>query len=400
MNNLNGNKTYIGIIVTLVMGVLQATGHANWTNSQQLTDGINMAITLAGALLAMYGRTVATKDNSSVLNFMKSYQGVTEIGDTSDFTKFEDIVSSGASFQERSPVSYTQRFQDNSGTCVAQTTAKMLEVADFKNDGGLTVYSATPIFQSRANKPNTGMYMTDALNFSTKNGAYLEKDVPSEHMSDLEVDDTIYDNTLAVHDKPLNSIVLNDYSFYKVAEAVNTFGACMTLFKASYSEWCQDVPTGLSDSEAIRHAVTAVDTISYKGVEYIIIEDSYGTWQVKSDLPLKAGQRAITKVFFDKHCYGASAFTKWTYGKSEPHKHMFASTLVYGSTSPEIALLQQKLQQLGYFPVNVKCTGYYGKITGNAVLAWQIAYKVADLSELNGKSFGPKSILVMNTLLS
>ncbi len=399
MNNLNGNKTYIGIVVTLIMGMLQATGHANWTNSQQLTDVINMIITLAGALLAIYGRTVATKDNSSILNFIKSYKGITEIGDTSDFTKFEDIVSSGASFQEREPISYTQRFQDDSGTCVAQTTAKMLEVADFKNDGVLTVYSATPIFQSRANKPNTGMSMTNALNFSTKYGAYLEKDVPSEHMSDIEVDNAIYNTSLAVHDKPLNSIVLNDYSFYKVAEAINTFGACMALFKASYNEWCQDVPTGLSDSEAIRHAVTAIDTISHKGVEYIIIEDSYGTWQVKSDLPLKAGQRAITKAFFDKHCYGASAFTKWTYGKSEPHKHIFSSTLVYGSTSPEIALLQQKLQQLGYFPMNVKCTGYYGKITVNAVLAWQVAYKVADLSELNGKSFGPKSILVMNTLL-
>ena len=398
MNKLEGNKTYVAIISFAVMGVLQATGHTNWTNEQQLNVYINIVVTTVLSLYGFYARTVAKTDNSGLLSTFKSYAGITEVGDTSDFVKFDDVVSSGANFEERAPVGYTQRFQENSGTCVAQTTAKMLEIADFKNDGIPTVYSATPIFQIRANKPRTGMAMAEALDFPISNGAYLEKDVPSEHMSDQQVDSLIYDKALAVHDKPLNKIWI-DTDFYKVADAVKSFGACMILVKGSYNEWCQYVPVGDSNSEAIRHAVTAVDTITHQGTEYIIIEDSYGTWAGSTNIPLKAGQRAITRQFFEKHCYGAAAFTKWTYQQAETNKHIFTVSLAYGSTSPEIALLQQKLQQLGYFPINVKTTGYYGNVTANAVLAWQIAYRVAPLNELgSGKSFGPKSIAVMNTL--
>ena len=62
---LDGKKTYIGIIITAVMGVLQATGHSNWASTQQISDIVNMTVTLFGAIFAIYGRAT-TKGNASL----------------------------------------------------------------------------------------------------------------------------------------------------------------------------------------------------------------------------------------------------------------------------------------------------------------------------------------------
>ena len=284
--------------------------------------------------------------------------------------------------------------------CVAQTVAKMLEVEDFKNDKELTVYSATPIYQNRSNKPQAGMIGVEALNFPINNGMYLEKDAPSQNLSDEVMDVMVYDVSKKLKDAPLEKVevLLN---FYKVANWVKNSGAVMVWFKSSYDEWSRDIPSGNSNSEAVRHSVTAVDTVSKNGVEYIIIEDSWGKWLKGSDLPLKDGQRAITKAFFDKHCYFAACYVKWTYNVDiRTDKYQFTYVMKRGSIAPDVKVLQNKLKELGYFPTNVESTGRYGRVTAEAIYKWQIANNIASLSDLNslrGNSFGLKSINKINT---
>lgn len=56
MNFLNGYKTYIGILFT-VIGAL--AGMLHWTFAASLPDWQNSVITLVGAIIAIYGRAVA-----------------------------------------------------------------------------------------------------------------------------------------------------------------------------------------------------------------------------------------------------------------------------------------------------------------------------------------------------
>lgn len=58
----------------------------------------------------------------------------------------------------------------------------------------------------------------------------------------------------------------------------------------------------------------------------------------------------------------------------------------YGQTSDYIVHIQNKLKILKFFPTNVNSTGYYGTITAGAVLKFQIAKKVADLTNLQAQA--------------
>jgi len=74
---------------------------------------------------------------------------------------------------------------------------------------------------------------------------------------------------------------------------------------------------------------------------------------------------------------------------------------VYGEDNSNVAVLQRKLAKLGYFTHFV--TGYYGDITAQAVLAFQKDNQVAsllDLIWLRGRSFGPKSVEKINSLIN
>lgn len=340
-----------------------------------------------------------------VINANKNvYHGAPLTFSKDGFVEYEEIKTASGIFNlfpAREPVGYTVRNQNGSGSCVAQTTAKMLEVWDYVNDGTLTVYSATPIYQSRSNKPSGGMIGTEALDNPIQKGIYLESDVPSQNMSDSQMD-LVYIDLEKKQKIRANKKVLIPVDFYKVAESIKTGNCVMVWFKCGMTEWNQDIPTGLSNSEVVRHSVTAVDAISYKGIEYIIIEDSWGKWLKFADVPLKEGQRAITKEFFDKHCYFAGAFTEFIYNESPTgFKFHFDKILVLGDRGEEVINLQDALKSEGLFPANQKSTGYYGDLTRRAVFDFQVRYKVAPMEELQvvrGKRVGSKTIAKLNEL--
>lgn|SRR3990167_6447872 len=81
-------------------------------------------------------------------------------------------------------------------------------------------------------------------------------------------------------------------------------------------------------------------------------------------------------------------------------KERFNDVMKYGMSNVDIARLQFKLQELGFFTYP-KITGFYGEITRRAVLAFQKAYRVASLLELewvNGERVGLKTLAKLNNL--
>lgn len=340
----------------------------------------------------------------------KGYKGTPLTFSKEGFADWDELnVASGSIyFPEREPIGYTVRNQNGSGSCVAQTIAKMLEVWDFIHDKIITVYSATPIYSNRSNKPQPGMIGTEALDFSIQKGVYLESDIPSQNMGDSQMDTAVIDYTKKQIMKP-NRKVLLPLDFYKVAQEVKNNNCVMIWIKCGLGEWQRDIPFGLSNSEAVRHSITVVDCISYKGIEYLIIEDSWGKWQKTSDIPLKDGQRAITKEFFDKHCYFAGAYTEFKYTEDAGFKHKFETILEFGDRGVEVMFLQKALRSEGLFPAYIggkpfdidKQGGYYGDTTRRAVFDFQVRHKVASMTELQivrGKRVGSKTIAKLNEL--
>lgn len=318
-----------------------------------------------------------------------------------DFKWSEVSVLGEIKLEERGPkYSYTQRFQDGSGSCVAQSTAKMLEIWDFKHDNSPTVYSATPIYQKRMNRPGAGMVGVDALGLASDGNVFLEKDAVSQNLDDIGIDAVVYEAGKKQPEHPINYLVM-PIAFDVVVQETQNVGATMVWFKSSQTEWFMDVPTGDSTSEAIRHSTVAVDAILWKGIEYIIIEDSYGRWDIKSDLPLKPGQRAISRAFFEKHCFFAAAFTAFHFDGGDKPKYYWAHPMVYGDKSEDVKQLQNVLKYEKFFPSDQESTGFFGGITAKALVKWQVSHGFLDFqheTDMRKVRAGSKSIALLNSL--
>ena len=320
--------------------------------------------------------------------------------------------------------------QDGSGSCVAQTLAKLLGILYWLKNQLYVHFSATHIYQRRSNKPSGGMAGVDAFNIARK-GVTLEELVPSQDMNDGQMDGAEipqYKQDVGSVFKIGNYVSLPIKDIDTIASVIQTTNkAVMVWFYFKSDEW-SDVPTvkypdlNLYAGDTSRHSVTAVDFTLYQGKKALIIEDSWGQFFGLN------GQRVITEDFFRVRNWFAAypinfafddqtqpqpqpvpvkpkyAFTKplvfilWDNAKNQP-----ANVALHENQKADVVALQNILKYEGHFPSNVTSTGYYGSITAKAVYAFQIAHKVAPLSELDslrGRRVGEKTIKALNEIYS
>jgi hypothetical protein len=297
--------------------------------------------------------------------------------------------------------------QDGSGSCVAQTAAKLLGVSYYLDNEQYVHFSATDIYQQRVNKPSGGMASNDVFKIVSTNGATLEELVPSQGMNDAQMDAVNipdYKREVGRVFRVKNYISVPAGNIDTIASIIQTTGkAVMVWFFFNYNEWT-DVPA-IKDStldntsaKALRHSVTAVDFTLYQGKKAIIIEDSWGpTYGL-------GGQRVITEDFFKTRNYFAGYLMNFQFDTGDtinkPHAQ-FTASMEFGQKNGEIRVLQDILKYEGLFPANVESTGYYGGITAKAVYQFQTKYKVAsqvELDNLQGMVAGPKTIEKLNEL--
>jgi len=294
--------------------------------------------------------------------------------------------------------------QNGSGSCVAQTLAKLLGVMYWLKEKEYVHFSATHIYQQRANKPAAGMGGVDAFSIATK-GITLESLVPSQSMTDAQMDTIAipeYKKKVGEVFKVPNYLQLATKNIDTVASTIQTTGkAVMVWFYFNGSEWV-DVPT-IKDStldlyaqSTLRHSVTAVDFTLYEGKKCLIIEDSWGP-----NYGL-GGQRIITEDFFKERnwfaAYPINFIFEDTHEVIESLKVNFAYDMQYGMTSNDVAKLQAVLKVKGLFPINAQCTGYYGAITKKAVQAFQDQYRIATQNDPGYGRVGPRTRAVLNSL--
>lgn len=297
---------------------------------------------------------------------------------------------------------YLVRNQDGSGSCVANTVAKILEVAYYLKTGKRVKFSHAPIYIHRENKPAAGMSAYDALKLAVKYSSCREEDMPSENMNDAQLDAL----RLPSNYEDLNNLVapkayysVSVPTFYNVADTVARAGSAMIFVNTDYSNWCKDFPTAGGRDGGVRHSITAVDMIEYNGVKYLVIEDSWGKFGAFD------GQRLLDEKAFNYLCYYAGALVDFIYDFSDvPNTPKFTKVMVYGERSDDVRRLQDFLKTQGVLPTNIDSTGFYGQLTAQAVYLFQVKNNVAPLSELNAlkgvrSRVGTKTLAVINSLL-
>lgn len=321
--------------------------------------------------------------------------------------KFEEIVCSiePVNWVEKQP-SQWRKFpifsQNGSGSCVAQTGGKMLGILYWLINKVYVHFSATHIYQQRSNKPNSGMAGVEALEIMKK-GVTLEELVPSQDMTDTEMDNIEipdYKKKVGEIFKIPNYITLPTKDIDTVASVIQKTGkGVMVWFYFNYQEWTQtptiiDKELNLYASSTCRHSVTAVDFTLYNGKKALIIEDSWGP---NAGI---GGQRIITEDFFkERNWFAAYPMTfKFEEQENVIEKHSFEVDLQFGDNNPSVARLQDALKVNGVFPSNISSTGYYGAITKKSVQKFQDKYNIAHVGNSGYGRCGPKTRAKLNEL--
>lgn len=323
----------------------------------------------------------------------------TETEKAKDF-KFEELVTSV------NPVNWTEKIstswrkfpifnQDGSGSCVAQTMAKLMGVLYWMKNGVYVHFSATHVYQRRSNKPAGGMSGVEAFEIAQQ-GVTLEVLVPSQDMNDTQMDGIKieqYKDEVGKVFKLGDFVVDPTKDIETIASIIQTTNkAVMVWYYFTYAEWT-DVPTvngtiNLSGPGTVRHSVTAVDWTLYQGKKCLIIEDSWGPNYGKG------GQRIITEDFHKERNWFAAhpmSFKFETQVIPPVQLFKFTKKMKQGDQNNEVKELQLFLQKSGFYPANSSATGYFGAVTKKAVVAFQLAHNL-----VGDGVVGPKTLLVLN----
>lgn len=301
--------------------------------------------------------------------------------------------------------SFPKQNQGASGSCVMATIAKQGSVLLWLKEGVYIPFSRA-FYQLRSNKPASGMIGVEAFEIWRKNGLPLEQLVPSEKMSDAEIDAIKieqYEKDIAEVFKISNHIGIDNGDFEKVASVIQKTGkAVMCWFYFTSDEWSREIPIvsgNIPFISALKHSVAVVDYGLINGKKYLKIEDSAHFAGLT--------EHYISEEFFRKRNWFnrypmTFQFQEEVEEENNKPKYTFTNILQFGDVSKDVTALQKALRYFGFFPSNITGSNYFGAITAKALYNWQVKNNVASLDELNflmGKRFGKKSINKMNMLL-
>lgn len=289
--------------------------------------------------------------------------------------------------------------QDGSSSCVWQTIRKLMRIIFMVNRGQDLDFSATFGYRERANYPAGGTGAIDALNYAAEKGVTLNALMPSDDLSELEMNGAkiqqYHRDVAALFNVP-NYVQLPVGDLETVVSTIQKTGkGVMLWYYFTAEEWSRQVPEVLDPSisypghpNALRHSVAGVDggrlvgfasSSSPSGItdkKGVFIEDSahFGGFS----------ERFITEEFHRARNWFAAYQINFSFdeGATPRPSHRFDVDMRPGDTNDEVKALQDVLKFEGLFPTNVDSTGYFGAITKKAAVAFQAKHGISPTSGL------------------
>lgn len=287
---------------------------------------------------------------------------------------------------------YPSRNQVNSSSCVAQAMSKAL----YTMQKG--VVSAHPIYRSRKNFSEKGMWLYDGADILKKQGTVGEDQDMSQNVNEdflnMPIANVVEDILKTTPIKIGGYVyVANCKNIDEIAQAIEEHGHCVITVGSNYAEW-SSIPEVQGDVKWY-HGICAIDYVLYNGKKYIVIEDSWG-----SNIGQFDDRRLLSEEFIKTRCTGALFFLPYT--PPSPIHHVFTQKLQRGDSGEEVLFLQNALKQLKFFP-DMATTKFYGVITEHAINNFQMYYKDDILTPLGltqptGR-FGSATMAKLNSLL-
>lgn len=271
---------------------------------------------------------------------------------------------------------YSQRDQDGSGSCVAQSSAKALEVLR-KGE----VISAHPIYARRANLGSPGMWLQDAGNIVKKLGTTTELLDPSQKMSEDKM------NAPVLVETPINGYLYafpNVKNIDQVAEAIELYGHCKITIGCDGQEWSEKpIYNGTNNLNFFHDICATYYFTDEQGNKCLRCDESWGV--------NNPGHRIITESFLKFRGTGAMYFVPPVIPTpiSKPQFN-FKVPLLYGDENFSVKMLQDILKYEGLMDIKVFSSGKYLQLTSFGVDLLQRKYNIAPITELDelAKSLG------------
>lgn len=266
------------------------------------------------------------------------------------------------------PREFPYMFQSTSSACVTFTTAKIAMIIKSLIDSSVILFSAGWFYTQRVNKPQQGTNFDDLVNIASTKGCLVDSMMPSFGLSETALDslqitqaDIIAAEQYKLPPHWVDITTLTTDTFDAVASTIEiTKKPIMLWFTFGAGEFFfTQYPRIVSSTNPWVHSVTATDTVTIGGIQYIVIEESADS--------VNFFRKYITREFFTAKCLLAR----------------YPITFVYNETSNKpifdgsIQSLQDCLRYLKFFPSNVASTGFLGTITTNALIAFQKANNIS-----------------------
>ena len=154
-----------------------------------------------------------------------------------------------------------------------------------------------------------------------------------------------------------------------IAQAVRDAGGIIIgIYGQNNGTWLSEFPQAPTTTVgAWAHWLFLGKVVTVNGKVYLGVKNSWGS---------EVGDNGWQYLGVEYLPYIWRAFTFVNTGISKEFTHTFDTTQTYkvGANNPEIIALQEALKIDGEFPVNQVCTGYFGKITQQAVINFQKKY--------------------------
>lgn len=317
------------------------------------------------------------------------YKGIAEDPRSADAKaldyKYEDLTKGDVplnwiEYNEKNLKSYIIQNQDGSSSCVAQGTSKLLAMHEVLEGRGYTQLCPKFIYTRRANYPDGGMWLPNALSIACAYGTCEEKLMPCDNQGET------FMNNLSEPNGVISNAAKFKGKFYfeitggidKIAEVMEQGYGVLLGARFDYDEWVEVPFVNPASLKKVGHGFAAVDYCLYNGEKALVVEDSWGPQYGKG------GRRILTESFIKARVFYAGYIT------SLPN-YVFEKTLRFGMNGLDVKMLQQFLNKQGYI---LTVDGKFGNMTKAAVINFQ---KKNGL--VSDGIIGPKTNKVINTLL-
>ena len=309
-----------------------------------------------------------------------------EFEKSKDYIYGQDIQLPGAAVSKRiKKLPIVPYDQQRTSACGAYSAAHARKLED-----GMETYP--PLwYRTRTNYPGLGMYIKDVLELiayavrTEYNG--LAPDILTEEFVNL-----LPKKDVLAKDRNREYFTIKPFDVDGVFEAVSAGHPTLVTFFCTDNEWdFEMIPkdTVFASTARVRHYVVAIPNSVHSngGHEWVSVVDSS---------PNKGHSlRHIRKDFLEKRMYLGGGFVKERKVVDAPTLEFPTWRCEYGQKNNAVLVLQKYLVSQGLLSPE-HTTSYYGNITANAVLRWQMENRVgismSDLEELRGWYWGPLSI--------